>query len=68
MPLLTKSNRTIKLRRLKRSAIAPPNGVSKIGRLEIAKSTAKRSARPVMSKTKSERANLKSAEPKIEII
>lgn len=49
--LLVKSKITIKLRRLNLSAIAPPSGASKIGTLDIANNTAKRSARPVISST-----------------
>ncbi|CKG30014.1 Uncharacterised protein [Bacillus paranthracis] len=63
-----KSKITINLRRLKRSAIAPPRGASKNGILVIAYNPANISARPVKSSTYNDSAKRKSVEPKIVII
>jgi len=66
--LLVKSNITIRLRRLNRSAIAPPSGASKSGILDMANMVANSDSLPVVSKTYRESANLSSADPRIEII
>ena len=48
---LAKSKITMRLRRLKRSAMAPPNGDNKTpGTADTAKTKAKRSGLPVMSR------------------
>ncbi|COS41446.1 Uncharacterised protein [Streptococcus pneumoniae] len=63
-----KSKMTITLRRLKRSAIAPPRGANKNGILVMAYNPANISARPVISSTYKDSAKRNSVEPKIVII